>query len=67
MQHDIANMRSKRILVRGGARGIGEAIVERLARGGGKVIASARTLAERTGQAANDFAELSQGVGDRRR
>jgi NAD(P)-dependent dehydrogenase (short-subunit alcohol dehydrogenase family) len=34
----------KRILVTSGSKGIGEAIVERFIRGGGKVIATARSL-----------------------
>ena len=38
----------KRIVVTGGTRGIGEAIVNRLVRGGGAVIATARTLPART-------------------
>src|SRR6202158_5943439 len=49
MQHEsqtqeAADFDGKRILVTGGTRGIGGAIVERLIRGGGKVIATARSL-----------------------
>jgi NAD(P)-dependent dehydrogenase (short-subunit alcohol dehydrogenase family) len=39
-----ADFTDKRILVTGGTKGIGEAIVERLIRGGGKVITTARSL-----------------------
>ena len=38
----------RRILVTGGTRGIGEAIVDRLIRGGGDVIATARSLSPET-------------------
>ena len=48
MQHESktqdADFEGRRILVTGGTRGIGEAIVGRLARGGGRVIATARSL-----------------------
>ena len=49
MQHEsqtreAADFNGRRILVTGGTKGIGEAIVERLLRGGGKVITTARSL-----------------------
>src|SRR6266513_1377042 len=49
MQHesqtrDAADFDGRQILVTGGTRGIGEAIVARLIRGGGNVIATARSL-----------------------
>src|SRR6266705_1862124 len=41
---EAADFNGRRILVTGGTKGIGEAIVERLLRGGGKVITTARSL-----------------------
>src|SRR5882724_3940069 len=41
---ETADFNGRRILVTGGTKGIGEAIVERLIRGGGQVIATARSL-----------------------
>jgi NAD(P)-dependent dehydrogenase (short-subunit alcohol dehydrogenase family) len=41
---EAADFDGRRILVTGGTKGIGEAIVERLVRGGGNVIATARSL-----------------------
>ena len=38
---EAADFTGRRVLVTGGTRGIGEAIVDRLVRGGGKVIATA--------------------------
>jgi len=38
----------RRILVTGGTRGIGEAIVNRLVRGGGDVVATARSVSSET-------------------
>src|SRR6266404_6490938 len=43
LQHDLTEFTGKRILVSGGTKGIGEAIVNRLLRGGGIVLATART------------------------
>jgi NAD(P)-dependent dehydrogenase (short-subunit alcohol dehydrogenase family) len=42
--YDANEFTGKRILVTGGTRGIGEAIVNRLLRGGGTVLATARTI-----------------------
>src|SRR5688572_29228426 len=41
---DATEFTGKRILVTGGTKGIGEAVVNRLRRGGGTVLATARTL-----------------------
>ena len=41
---EAADFNGRRILVTGGTKGIGEAIVERLIHGGGKVITTARSL-----------------------
>ena len=41
---EAADFSERRMLVTGGTRGIGEAIVDRLIRGGGKVFATARSL-----------------------
>ena len=41
---EAADFQGRRILVTGGTKGIGEAIVERLIRGGGEVITTARSL-----------------------
>src|SRR5258708_5468627 len=53
----------KRVLVTGGTKGIGEAIVNRLARGGAKVVTTARTLP--AGASAERFiqADVSTRVG----
>ncbi len=42
--YDATEFAGKRILVTGGSKGIGEAIVNRLRRGGGTVLATARTI-----------------------
>src|SRR3977135_681745 len=45
---DASEFNGRRILVTGGTRGIGEAIVDRLIRGGGDVIATARSISPET-------------------
>src|SRR5260370_2517787 len=45
---EITEFKGRRILVTGGTRGIGEAIVDRLIRGGGDVIATARSVSPET-------------------
>jgi len=45
---EITEFNGRRILVTGGTRGIGEAIVNRLIRGGGNVIATARSVSPGT-------------------
>ena len=42
--YDANEFTGKRILVTGGSKGIGEAIVNRLLRGGATVLATARTI-----------------------
>ena len=42
--YDASEFAGKRVLVTGGTKGIGEAIVNRLRRGGGTVLATARTI-----------------------
>src|SRR4051794_10298555 len=45
---ETTEFKGRRILVTGGTRGIGEAIVNRLVRGGGDVIATARSVSPET-------------------
>ena len=42
--YDTNEFTSKRILITGGTKGIGEAVVNRLRRGGGLVLATARNI-----------------------
>ena len=53
----------KRVLVTGGTKGIGEAIVHRLRRGGATVLAAARTLPESDDPEGFIQADLSTKVG----
>src|SRR6266446_1714665 len=45
---ETTEFKGRRILVTGGTRGIGEAIVKRLVRGGGDVVATARSVSPET-------------------
>jgi NAD(P)-dependent dehydrogenase (short-subunit alcohol dehydrogenase family) len=47
MENNTGEFNGKRILVTGGTKGIGEAVVNRLRRGGGKVLATARNIPSR--------------------
>src|SRR5690349_16669868 len=44
LPYDANEFAERRVLVTGGTKGIGEAIVNRLRRGGGTVLATARTM-----------------------
>jgi NAD(P)-dependent dehydrogenase (short-subunit alcohol dehydrogenase family) len=46
VRYDAREFTAKRVLVTGGSKGIGEAIVNRLRRGGATVLAAARTISE---------------------
>ncbi|HET9785591.1 MAG TPA: SDR family NAD(P)-dependent oxidoreductase, partial [Pyrinomonadaceae bacterium] len=56
---ETTEFKGRRILVTGGTRGIGEAIVDRLIRGGGDVIATARSVSTETSSARFVQADVS--------
>src|SRR5687767_5375719 len=56
---ETTEFKGRRILITGGTRGIGEAIVDRLVRGGGDVIATARSVSPETSAARSVQADVS--------
>ena len=61
---DANEFKGKRILVTGGTKGIGQAIVDRFVRGGASVLTTARTLPEGGGSRQFVQADMSKRAGE---